>query len=154
MSVLNGTNRTERYYNPAGAAERELDTVLNRFFGGDSVATENRVYSPHVDVREDGEHLIVEAELPGFKKDEVDITLEKQVLTLTAEKKVEKTEQPKEGKAGGYILRERRHTRFQRAFNLPETIDGQSVDAKLADGVLTITLNKKPETKPRKIQVS
>ena len=54
---------------------------------------------------------------------------------------------------GEYLLRERRYARFQRSFTLPPTVDESSVNAKLADGVLTITLNKREETKPRKIQV-
>ena len=54
---------------------------------------------------------------------------------------------------GDYLLKERRYTRFQRSFTLPPTVDEQTVNAKLNDGVLTITLNKREETKPRRIQV-
>jgi HSP20 family molecular chaperone IbpA len=96
--------------------------------------------------------MYVEAELPGYKKDEVDITLENQTLTISAEHKSEKTEG--EENKGDWLLRERRYSRFLRSFNLPPTVDDQKVDAKLNDGVLTITLNKREETKPRRISVA
>ena len=142
-------------YDPFEGAQREFDTMLNRFFGGREVAASNGTggyLAPYaVDVREDGDHIYVEAELPGFKKDEVDITLENQTLTIAAERRHE----AKQGneKKGELLLHERRYTRFLRSFTLPPTVDEQSVNAKLTDGVLTITLNKREETKPRKITV-
>ena len=133
-------------------AQREFDTMLNRFFGGREVNGNggNAYLAPYaVDVREDGDHIYVEAELPGFKKDEVDITLENQTLSIAAERRDQKEE-----KKGEHLLRERRYNRFLRSFTLPPTVDEQTVNAKLNDGVLTITLNKREETKPRKISVS
>ena len=141
-------------YDPIEGAQREFDTMLNRFFGGRDIGAANGggYLAPYaVDVREDGDHIYVEAELPGFKKEEVDITLENQTLTIAAERREEKNEG---GKKGEHLLRERRYTRFLRSFTLPPTVDEQSVNAKLNDGVLTITLNKREETKPRKISVS
>ena len=136
---------------PFEAAQHEFDTALNRFFGGRGGGDGGGGWAPYgVDVREDGDHLYVEAELPGFKKDEVDITLENQTLTIAAERKLEKNEGEK---GGDYLLRERRYSRFLRSFTLPPTVDEKTVNAKLADGVLTVTLNKREETKPRKIQV-
>jgi len=127
------------------AFHREFDTALGRIFGGDGG---NLRWAPFgVDVREDADHIYVEAELPGFKKDDVDITLENQTLTISAERKEEQE------KKGDYLLNERRYQRFLRSFTLPPTVDEKKVDAKLNDGVLSITLNKREETKPRKIQV-
>src|SRR5207244_3770271 len=121
-------------------AQREFDTALNRFFGGREMARDGGWAPYGVDVREDADHLYVEAELPGYKKDEVDLTLENQTLTISAEHK----EEQKEGQEkGDYLLRERRYSRFLRSFTLPPTVDDQKVDAKLNDGVLTITLNKR-----------
>jgi HSP20 family protein len=105
-----------------------------------------------VDIREDQDHFYVEAELPGFKKDDIDITLENQTLTISAERSAENKEDGQ--KTGELLLHERRYTRFVRSFTLPPTVDEQTVNAKLADGVLTVTLNKREETKPRKITVS
>jgi HSP20 family protein len=136
---------------PYESFQREFDTALNRFFGGRESDGGSYLAPYGVDVREDGDHIFVEAELPGFRKDDVDITLENQTLTITAERK---SEQQNGGGKAGYLLRERRYTRFQRSFTLPPTVDEQSVNAKLTDGVLTITLNKREETKPRKINVA
>jgi HSP20 family protein len=137
-------------FDPFEATQRDFDTALNRFFSGRDVAQNGRGWVPNsVDVREDGDHLYVEAELPGFKKEEVEITLENQNLTISAEHKAEKNE----GEKGDWLLRERRYSRFLRSFTLPPTVDDQKVDAKLNDGVLTITLNKREETKPRRISV-
>ena len=141
------------FVDPMDLIGREFDGVLNRFFsGGDATNGGSRAnwMAPYgVDIREDQDHLYVEADLPGFKKDEVDITLENQTLTISAEHRTEATEEKK----GDWLLNERRYARFLRSFTLPPTVDESKVDAKLADGVLRITLNKREETKPRKIQV-
>lgn len=135
---------------PYEAMQREFDSVLGRLFAGGASNDGGRLAPYGVDVREDNDHLYVEAELPGFKKDDVDITLENQTLTISAERK----EEQKEPKKGDLLLNERRYTRFLRSFTLPPTIDEQTVNAKLQDGILTVTLNKREETKPRKITVS
>jgi HSP20 family protein len=142
-------------YDPFELAQREFDNMLGRFLGGrETNGMSGAGLAPYaVDVREDGDHIYVEAELPGFKKAEIDVTLENQTLTIAAERDSETRnggEQPK----GEHLLRERRYTRFLRSFTLPPTVDEQTVNAKLSDGVLTIMLNKREETKPRKINVS
>ena len=134
---------------PMEMAQREFDSLLGRLVGGRESNGGGNYLAPYaVDVREDADHIYVEAELPGFRKDEVDITLENQTLTISAERS------EKSDNKGEHLLRERRYTRFQRSFTLPPTVDEQTVNAKLTDGVLTITLNKREETKPRKISVS
>jgi HSP20 family protein len=130
-----------------GAQQNDFENTLNRFFG-----RQGEGFAPYaVDVREDEDHLYVEAELPGYKKDQVDITLENSTLTISADRKSERKEN---GKNGELLLNERRHTRFLRSFTLPPTVDGSTVDAKLNDGLLTVTLNKRQESKPRKIAVA
>ncbi len=132
---------------PFDGAQNEFESTLNRFFG-----RQGEGFAPYaVDVREDEDHLYVEAELPGYKKDQVDITLENSTLTISADRKTERKEN---GKNGELLLNERRHTRFLRSFTLPPTVDGSTVDAKLNDGLLTVTLNKRQESKPRKISVA
>jgi len=134
------------------AVQREFDTMLGRFFGGAQGGDGGQRLAPYaVDVREDADHFYVEAELPGFRKDDVDITLENQMLTIAAERK---TETKENGPKGELLHHERRYNRFLRSFTLPPTVDEQTVNAKLDNGVLTVTLNKREETKPRRIQVS
>lgn len=137
---------------PFDALHREFDGMLGRFLGGEQTGGNGGAvtrWAPYaVDVREDADHIYVDAELPGFRKEEIDLTLENQTLTISAEHKEESR------KEGEYLLNERRYHRFLRSFMLPPTVDERKVDAKLADGVLHITLNKREETKPRKISVS
>jgi HSP20 family protein len=99
-----------------------------------------------VDVREDDEHLYVEAELPGFQKNEIDVNLEGGVLSISAERTPEEF-------TGTRHLDERRYTRVQRSFALPTSVDDSDVDAKFEDGLLKLTLDKKPESRRRKITV-
>ncbi len=144
--VLRGGERLE-------LAQREFDTLLGRFFGNRINGEGGEYLVPHgVDVREDADHIYVEAELPGFKKDEVDINIENQTLTISAEHK--ESNEPSGDEQSQWLLRERRYSRFQRSFTLPPTVDAQTVQAKLNDGVLLVTLNKREETKPRRIPVS
>ena len=144
------TRVSQGYVDPFESAQREFNGVLGRLFGpqGDGGG---RLAPYGVDVREDADHIYVEAELPGFRKDDVDITLENSTLTIAAERK---EQQEQKGEQGDWLLKERRYNRFLRSFTLPPTVDEKSVDAKLADGVLKITLTKREETKPRKISVS
>ncbi|MEO0474659.1 MAG: Hsp20/alpha crystallin family protein [Planctomycetota bacterium] len=100
-----------------------------------------------VDIHEDADGLTVSAELPGFAKDEIDVSIDNGVLTLAAKRESSKQEEVTTH------LRERRFTRVRRQFTLPTTVDTTDVDATLADGILTLRLKKKEEVKPRKIVV-
>ena len=104
-----------RIENPADMLDREFGRMLNRVWGGNAEVPST--LAPYaVDVHEDTDHFYVTAELPGFTKDDVDITLEDGVLTLRAERKEEK-------KTGGDnktpLHIERRWNRFERSFTLP-----------------------------------
>jgi len=150
MALPTRVNRGS-YVDPYDTIQREFDSVLGRLFGQSQGEGGQRLAPYAVDVREDADHFYVDAELPGFKKDDVDITLENQTLTISAERKEEHNEK---GPKGDLLLHERRYNRFLRSFTLPPTVDEQSVNAKLQDGLLHITLNKREESKPRKVQVS
>lgn len=127
----------------------DMNRMLSRYFGDFGEATD-LVGSYPVDISEDDDHIKVDAELPGFKKDEVSITLENGVLTIEAQRKEEG--ESKERK-GAQHLHERRYARVLRSFTLPAAVDEGKVDARLQDGVLHITLNKREEVKPRRIEI-
>jgi len=130
---------------PYDTIHREFDSMLNRLWG-DGGSSGQLVGAYPVDIHEDDDHIYVDAEMPGFAKDEVDVTLEAGVLTIQGERKVEE-------KSGSRHLNERRFTRVQRSFSLPSSVNESTVEAKLSDGVLHVTLNKREEVKPRKIAV-
>ncbi len=148
MSRSNENSNVARLYDdPFGS----LESRMNQLFRGmlDGVGTsEVGLGNYPVDVEEDDNAIIIEAELPGFAREEIDVHLENGVLTIKAERK------PKQN--GGQKKRhmsERRYTRVQRAFTVPRTVDGSDVEAKLEGGVLTLTLKKSEESKPRKIEI-
>ncbi|HOU52451.1 MAG TPA: Hsp20/alpha crystallin family protein [Myxococcota bacterium] len=101
-----------------------------------------------VDVLENAEEVVLRAELPGVKPDQVDVRIEDNVLTLSGEKKLENEE-----KKDQYLRVERFYGKFSRAFTLPHYVDAGKVVAEYKDGVLTLHLPKKAETKPRQIPV-
>lgn len=169
MALPTTVNRRNTY-DPFTELQREFDTVLNRVFGGTPQATNGRRSAPYaVDVHEDDNHLYFEVELPGFKRDEIDITLDNNTLTINAERS-EARQLTGDGRAGEgqekgqkgampsaprreTLLNERRFSYFSRSFTLPPTVSTENVAARVEDGVLYLTLNKREETKPRKIEV-
>lgn len=103
---------------------------------------------PAVDLYEDKENVIVKAELPGMKKEEIEISLHEGVLTLAGERKEEK-----EHKDAEVYRSERFLGRFQRTMTLPSPVKTDKVSATYKDGMLTITLPKTEEAKPKQIEV-
>jgi HSP20 family protein len=131
------------------SARREVDRVFDRFFG-QGAAQGMTVWAPAVDVRETNDELQVTAELPGLAPDDVNVTVENGVLTISGEKKQE----VQEGKEdGNYYLYERRYGRFERSFSLPRSVNAEKVKASFENGVLTIALPKAEAAKPRKVQI-
>ena len=122
---------------------RELDSV----FGG--ISGSNDLWSPPVDVEETGDELVLTAELPGMKHEDIDIELEDGVLTIQGEKK---EEQKDEGTQG--LLYERRWGSFTRKFTLPRAVDANNIRANYENGILTIHVPKAEEAKGRKIEIS
>ena len=104
-------------------------------------------WQPAVDVHENAERILLVADLPGLEQSDVDITIDKNVLSVRGERKTQSPD-------GGYQHRERAQGAFTRAFTLPATVDVEAVGAEMKSGVLTITLPKKAEAKPRQIKIA
>ena len=102
----------------------------------------------NVDIRQDGDDLVVEAELPGVSKDDLEITVEDGTLTIATEYK-----SATEDEKTNYHVRERRRDRYSRSFRLPQTADADNVAASLSHGVLTLRIPTREEAKPRRIEV-
>jgi len=106
-------------------------------------------WAPPVDIYENGSHeLILKAELPAMTRDDIDITLENNTLTLRGDKKFEQDVKDEQ-----YHHVERTYGSFSRSFALPTTVDVNKVSAEYKDGVLTIKLPFREEAKPKQIKV-
>lgn len=122
--------------------------VLDRVFENDSFLS-NAIRSPAVDVREEESRYVIEAELPGLSEKDLKLELKDGVLNLSTSKK-ESTEEKKDGT---WLRRERREVSFNRSFLLPEDADGEHIEARFKDGLLTVELPKKPEAAARLVPV-
>jgi HSP20 family protein len=137
---------------------RELNALqqrLHRTLGGGAnrerdEETSLGAWIPPVDIEEDKEKLVLTAELPGFREDQIEIQMEGGVLTLRGERKFE--EESKNGKA--YHRVERSYGQFVRSFTLPNNVDRENVQARFSDGLLRIEVPKREEAKPRQIRIS
>ena len=134
-----------------GLTRGNLDRLFDGFsFRADSESGSSVTWAPVVDVREDDDGLQMSMELPGLGSDDVRISLENGVLSISGEKKRE-VEEGKEG--ANYHLVERRYGRFERTFTLPRGIDTEKVAAKFENGLLEVALPKSAKAKARLIEV-
>jgi HSP20 family protein len=105
-------------------------------------------FLPPVDISEDEHNIVLQAEIPGVKPEDLNVTLENNVLTITGNRKF-KEEEKKEN----YHRIERRYGKFTRSFTLPATLDAENVNAVFENGILNVTLPKKAEFKPKQITI-
>ena len=106
-------------------------------------------WTPAVDVLEDKDKLTVKAELPGFKKEDLNVTLHENNLIISGERRCDD-----EQKEGEFYRCERYYGKFHRSVSLPSTVDTVKIDAKYRDGVLTVTLPKSEKAKGKQIEVA
>ena len=106
-------------------------------------------WSPTLDVFDDKDNLVVQVELPGMKKEEIDIAMHEGVLTVSGERKTEG-----ERKEGEMFRSERYFGKFQRSVTLPVAVEARKVKATYKEGILTIDLPKAEEAKPKQIAIS
>ena len=125
----------------------EMNRLHDHFLGGRGLA--KQAFRVPVDIREEDDAFYVDAEVPGLSSDDIKVDVEKNVLTLSGERKVEKEE-----KEGTYRRVERHYGSFSRSFSLPETVDTDSISADLRNGVLSLRLPKKEAPTPRSIAVN
>ena len=136
---------------------RELATLqdrLNRTFGstfgrGEREDETLAAWAPPVDITEEKDRILITAELPGFKNDEISIQTENGMLTLSGERRLEKESGDK-----AYHRIERSYGRFVRSFSLPNNVDREKIQARFTDGLLQIELPKREDAKPRTIRIA
>jgi HSP20 family protein len=128
---------------------REMDRLMNSAWVDPTERAAQ--FGMPAEVIETDDELRFDIELPGIRQEDIELTLENNVLTVTGEKKLEQSQDRKES---DYRLFERRYGRFQRSFTVPPTVRGEQCEATYDNGVLTVRLPKTEEAKPRRIEIS
>ena len=132
---------------------RSLQDEMNRLFSGTfSRGNQDEVlrgaWSPSVDIFENKNEIVLEAELPGMNAEDVNISIENNVLTLHGERRFEKKDE-----SDNFHRVERSYGSFTRSFTLPPTVSSENAQAEFENGVLRLTLAKREEAKPRRIEI-
>jgi HSP20 family protein len=130
------------------AVSRLFDEFFNDFPFTSSMVEGKENWIPSVDILEKDGKIILRAEIPGMTEKEIELKVEGDTLILKGERKMES-----EDKKSNYHRIERSYGSFTRSFRLPDTVDSEKIDADYKNGVLTITIPKKSEVKPREIPV-
>ena len=126
---------------------RLFSTNLSRVFGDEGIA--RGAWNPNVDIYENKDQIVIEAELPGMNREDFDLSFENNVITLRGERRFEKKDE-----TDNYHRVERSYGSFTRSFTLPPTVSGDGITAEYRNGVLRITLPKREEVKARRIEVA
>lgn len=135
------------------AVAPSIESMFNEFFNNDfpvSFRNGQVQKSPAVNVVETKDGYRLEVAAPGLGKEDFEVKLDKDQLTISAKKAENKSEENKEER---YTRREFSYLEFKRSFHLPETVDANSIKASYENGVLNVTLEKKPEAKPQPARV-
>ncbi len=154
MSGLTRWEPFRRQFNPWRELE-EVEKRLSTLWGrtptkadGEKEAISVAEWSPVVDITEDAKEYLIKAELPEIKKEDVKLTVQDNVLSISGERKYEKEEKGKK-----YHRVERAYGSFLRSFTLPEDADGGKVTAEYKDGILNVHLPKSEKVQPKSIEV-
>ncbi len=137
---------------PLTTMRRELEDLMEGFWDRDTLGQEADAIVPRFDLSETDKAIEVQTDLPGVKADDVNVELQDNCLVISAEHREEKESKPDDGRR--YHRIERRQGRFARSVWLPCPVDESGIDAKLVDGVLTVTLPKSEQAQKRRIAVN
>ena len=125
---------------------RLFSSNLSRTFGDEGIA--RGAWNPSVDIYENKDQIVLEAELPGMNREDFDVTIENNVITVRGERRFEKKDE-----SDSYHRVERSYGSFTRSFTLPQTVSAEGAMAEYKNGVLRVTLPKREEVKARRIDV-
>lgn len=144
MSKCAPTNRLNQLL-PSTLAD--VDSIVSQFLNGPTTnGIPRAAWSAPASVWEANDHLVVEVDAPGVAAEQVEVTVEKGQLSISLERN--HGDDPP-----AYLYNERRFGKVTRSLDLPETVDPDTVDAELKHGVLRVSIAKRPETQPKKIEI-
>ena len=126
---------------------RLFSTSFSRSYGDEGIA--RGAWAPTVDIYENKDEVVLEAELPGMNREDFELSIENNVLTLRGERRFEKKDE-----ADNYHRVERAYGAFSRSFTLPQTVSSEGAAAEYKNGVLRVVLHKREEVKARRIEIA
>jgi len=141
-------NRFEPY-SGASTLQDQVNRLLNQAFGNSSDEASITTWAPAVDIYETEHELVVKADLPDVRPEDLDIRVENNILTIRGDRKFEKKVDEK-----NYLRVERTYGSFSRSFSLVNTVNSEAIKADYKNGVLTLTIPKREEAKPKQIKVN
>lgn len=145
---MSNLNRFRGLSNPSGL-ESQLGRVFGDFFARGSEESNLTAWAPSVDIHETENQLVVQADLPDVRPEDLDIRVENNILTIRGERKFEKKAQER-----NYLRVERAYGSFARSFSLANTVNTEAIQAGYENGVLTLVIPKREEAKPKQIKVN
>lgn len=145
---MNGITRWDPFHN-LSALQEQVNRLFDSKFSPNGDSSPLSAWAPSVDVYQTENELVIKADLPGATEKDLDVRVENNMLTIGGERKFEQ-----EVKEENYLQMERSYGSFHRTFSLPNTVDTQAIQAKYTDGVLTVTLPKRAESKPKQVKVN
>ena len=132
-----------------GSHDTQLNQLFNNFFGRAAEDQNLTAWAPAVDIYEGEHELVVKADLPDVKPEELDVRVENNILSIRGERQFEKKTDQK-----NYLRVERAYGSFARSFSLANTVNAEAIKADYQDGVLTLSIPKREEAKPKQIKVN
>ena len=132
-----------------GSYDTQLNRLFSDFFGRSTQEQNLTPWAPSVDIYEAEHELVVKADLPDIKPEDLDIRVENNILTIRGARKFEK-----KGDEKNYLRVERSYGSFARSFSLANTVNTEAIKADYKDGVLTLSIPKREEAKPKQIKVN
>jgi HSP20 family protein len=136
-------------YRGATTLQEQINRLFNESFGRTAEEASITTWAPPVDIYETEQELVVKADLPEIDPKDLDIRVENNILTIRGERKFEKKTEE-----NNYLRVERAYGAFSRSFSLASTVNTEAIKAEYKNGVLTLTIPKREEAKPKQIKVN
>jgi HSP20 family protein len=145
---MNSVIRWEPFRN-ATTLQEQFNRLFESTFPGRASESALTTWAPAVDIQETENELVLKADLPGLEEKDIDLRVENNTLTIRGERKFEK-----QVNEDNYLRVERSYGSFSRSFSLPNTINTEAIHAEYKNGVLTVQMPKRAESKPKQVKVN
>jgi len=145
---MNSVIRWEPFRN-VNSLQEQFSRLFDTSFPGRSSESDLTTWAPAVDIQETENELVLKADLPGIEEKDIDVRIESNTLTIRGERKFEK-----QVNEDTYLRVERSYGSFSRSFSLPNTINTEAIHAEYKNGVLTVQMPKRAESKRKQVKVN